>query len=1160
MTLLSEYISTEQKILMYFTEIEFKPLSFIDISMNNISSIDSGIYVIAGMEVISELKDFSIINLEVAYFDSVNIEVVNVVESISFNDIVVGPFVINYKETERYEVVGAGTSIEIEIPEEIVILGEKKLKDSTVIILDMKGSVTVEVLPSVFHEVFTGAVRAIHVEFMQLFYLNKIEDGVFISDITRMVVVSPDNYSLHGFFDSMYFDIITTYVTDTIYSARFLYSSKTGELTEEKNEISTSVIVEGHIVDGNFMVSDGNSYNYDGGSIGIVLNDATYRFFAFFYVEELDYHSPKQSFIANSVNLEGFTYRISRNVFSTNLNSFTSGEIEVANIVATSDTYTIIDTKPFYSNYFSPSIEIYTDGNVSSIPGSVYSFARAIGLNTLESFMTYLCSVSFPESYYSSLDESISEEIFNIQLYYIEQTMDAVDGALYEMYGLEIGAKNIDDSERGLYRVFYVGEEHNTTSRVDAWYRPGSSISRISDWKFIGISFDSNTDNMFKMEDSPYSVILLSWENRPVNSFSSGNLIVSVPVFFSIRSKTSADFVYISPSSTGGSILHMHKTNESGYYGIGDYLSPSLDVLKRVYQDRENIADSHFASTSALVVSSRRYMYHASILNDAANGIVWDSTYIDNAKKYMLENEKYTLFFEENKYNPYQIGEVIRNHDIGYVNNEFFLGVEILSYDEVSFIFHESLDNDFSLVSVGEVVSLRILYIDDSFFDINSLISPVAIYGHVFAGIIDGCGKGTTCHNGVVRMPSTAIGISTPEVTYAIAGYDFIQEYPKFSSIFGEYSADDKIYHGFTVITPKNLGNIVSGEMLARVTIGTEYAQILYAGRMKIGEDSLYGILSPGSSVTVSVPNDSLSGMLSDFHLNLSIVTYSEFLKKSFGPEFAISIDKGRTRLKGVSEDEPSIWMKMFFPQDSDENFIEAPFMGMNVVDASFTKNMILPYKYVDTYIDEAIEIGKDGDNDLKEKKYKDIEDLGGDDIETPIDIICGQDRKMTYLDYQAFDHKLNFEEGNRLWGNYTKSFIEMINSPYLKIVENKVTMPGLTLSSAEAMSRATSEAILSRIDDLDEVYDWKIESFSLDKKDLDMMALDSFEKSNIEDSLKSSLNFVVNSLGEDNLKYEQNVTEKNMFPQFPDRPVFSGYLERTPVQQFILIRKYQDV
>jgi hypothetical protein len=256
---------------------------------------------------------------------------------------------------------------------------------------------------------------------------------------------------------------------------------------------------------------------------------------------------------------------------------------------------------------------------------------------------------------------------------------------------------------------------------------------------------------------------------------------------------------------------------------------------------------------------------------------------------------------------------------------------------------------------------------------------------------------------------------------------------------------------------------------------------------------------------------------------------------------------------------EEYIWMKIFFPNKSDRNYIEAFILKALVSSGYFGKDIVMPYRYVDNYIDADNIVEKAGDNDLKEKKYKDLEDLGGDDIVKTTDLVCGPDRRMTYLSYQGFNHVLTFDDRNLLWGNYTTDYIETINSPYLKIIANKVLMPGMTLSDADAMSRTMSEAILSRIDNLDEVYDWKIEEFSIDKEDLRLTTLDSEALSSIESSFRSSLKFVTATLGEDVLNIEKEVEKRNIFPSFPERPVDDKFLETHKVQQYINITRWND-
>ena len=128
-----------------------------------------------------------------------------------------------------------------------------------------------------------------------------------------------------------------------------------------------------------------------------------------------------------------------------------------------------------------------------------------------------------------------------------------------------------------------------------------------------------------------------------------------------------------------------------------------------------------------------------------------------------------------------------------------------------------------------------------------------------------------------------------------------------------------------------------------------------------------------------------------------------------------------------------------------------------------------------------------------------------------------------------------------------------------MKIVENKVVMPGMLLSDADAMARNTVEAILARQENLDDIYDWKIEDFTIDKNDMKGYATDAASYGVIEDAFKQSLKFVIDTLGDDLARFEVDEAKTNMFPSFPDRPADDGFLTKNKVQQYIKIRRWNE-
>ena len=423
----------------------------------------------------------------------------------------------------------------------------------------------------------------------------------------------------------------------------------------------------------------------------------------------------------------------------------------------------------------------------------------------------------------------------------------------------------------------------------------------------------------------------------------------------------------------------------------------------------------------------------------------------------------------------------------------------------------------------------------------------------MFLNLMFGCGTGVLCSNKLVSGFKSYSILASTRYVFKVDRHEYLAPLEKTAAYDGVCSLKDSYFNMYRPSVLSNLLDVHSLYSNLSLTLGSYYHGVSYPGRFTMGLFNVGGVVSCTGNFSLLLPDTVLSTVNSDFWIVVSVTFEERVLLGVASPEGRFTINRGTTRLEEVYNRVESIWLKMFFPVFSGKSFIEKTIMQMHVTERAFYKRMHLKYYYVDEYIVQSGNFSKEGDRDIKEKKHKDVDDPFRDKkIEKMEDLICGPNRTMTYLSYQGFDHVLNYEGSDRLWGNITPRIKEIINSPYLKIVENKVLLPGMKISDIQKFSKSLSESMLSHIESLPDVYNWKIEDFTLEKKDFDGYLSNTEDLSIIMESYRKSVKFVTDTLGDDVAAYEAEVSKDNMFRDFPDRRVDDGYLKKYQAHQYI--------
>lgn len=828
--------------------------------------------------------------------------------------------------------------------------------------------------------------------------------------------------------------------------------------------------------------------------------------------------------------------------------------------------YKIIDTGSYYSITFEPVVKVYSETDYFSFEDSLFSLAiwndhkdlngikKEVGRFRISSVQpTELNGGTYSLLKLHIVDMRIVEVSF---LDYISPMMIIQAGSRQEI------------NKDGIFRDVFVEENYDTV--IDSnmpWLNDYGSTRHISDSKFYDVSFENTDISIYTLEDSLYSTMLIDWEQVFVDD----NMwqIPDYRLYPYIKiEKNDGDFIIIALSVSGGSLVHIHKRGYMDQYEYG-YQFRS-DDYKLLNPDIEESVDASMAESHAMEASSFRYRKNAKILKDSIDGLHYDSDVVEHAKNYLLSKEYIVSTFADIDVNPIVLGSILRDKMSGLINLDIFYTEQHYVYDGVSFIYYdESLipesqnKLDYTLLHKNVSVASSTTSIDA----ITEVFRPTET---IYLNYIDNCGVGTKCHNSLINghMFNSIIYKDTPKVVREIG---WLKEYGDSDGVnkeplgIGEFGANisthDVVFEHFVSMhVPQNLSGIVTSESRLIATIGTKYDGLVYLGRITIGLKSLSGEMSEKMSISINVPDIILDDSYSDFNIVMTIHTRNDFLSGLYSDIGEVSINRGFTELDTIYDRVPYFWMKMFFPSASSKTDISATFMEFNITERSFEKIFNIPYYYVDDPIsDPQYRAAKSGNGDIKEVKLKDFEDFGSDTkLERRVDVVCGPERTMTYLDFQAFDHIFT-SDNRRVYGNYTQKTREMLMSGFIRKSKTKAIAPGKKLADIDAMKKTLVEIQLSFIDNLPAVADWHIEDFALDYEDFNLSADQAEMLTGMQESFRGLMSAVVSTLGDDFAEYEVT-QETNLFPGFPDRPSQKNGFASYKVSQFFIVKEVENV
>ncbi len=822
--------------------------------------------------------------------------------------------------------------------------------------------------------------------------------------------------------------------------------------------------------------------------------------------------------------------------------------------------YKIIDLDPYYSHPWEPVAKIYNPGDYTYFDD--YFIATAVWIDHKD-----ISGITGEESRFrisgveqTSLEAIIMDYIL-VSLSEVPDTIVDVDGYISPYMIIQAGIKT-DINTDGIYRDVFLRTEQNVTNTKTPWLMNFGSIVKISDTKFYDISFENTEISVYLLSDTKKTVILLDWEQILIDGS-----IWDIPEhrmhpYIKIES-ANGDFIIISLSVSGGSVTHLHK---DGYMNMYEYGFPYYTTDEKLLTaPLMHTVDASKAESYALEVSSSRYRKYAKVIRDTIDGLVYDTYIIDDAMLYLKKYEYCALFFNEIKCNPIVLGSIIRDKKDGMIGKNIFSNTGEYQYENIYFIQYddnEILDGDDTF---SYVIDHRDVFILNSNGYIDAEFTNLTPGNMIALNIIDNCGVGSLCHNsmienhefiGVLLISSISPLVAIYSNQLLMTGGDsyripILEEY-------GIINTKSIVFDNFVEISlPTSYSDITTSESNLVATLGTRYDALMYDGHMTIGLYNIDGIISDINNFSTIFPDTILSDTYSEFTIKMTIHTRNDYLKSYFFGGGIIEVDIDFINLEEFYDKTPYMWMKMFFPSNAGASDISARIMDFNLTEQYFSKDFVIPYVYVDDpFIDPVYHTSKSGNGDIQEVKIFESDDpFPSHWVEKKEDKICGPERTITYLDFQAFDHIFSVDN-KREFGNYTWEDKELLMSAFIRIATSNVIAPGQKLANADIMKRTLTELRLSFIENLDVVADWHIEEFVLTTEDFGLAASESEKLSSIDEQFRALLKAVTSTLGQEILTYEQT-QEMNLFPNFPERPTGGNAFAELRVYQFFIVQEY---
>jgi hypothetical protein len=1093
----------------------------------------------------------------IKFINCINIQVSSTIYVRFFNAVRSAVQIINIGE-RKYVIVGSQSYPLFDPSTVVITLYRIKLSPSRLLSVNSGESLVTPLTVSRYHGIFNGAINAKKVLLQTNFYLY----------IPRGETISIGHY----LYSNIMLPFTKWFNINCGYERYITFNSTIYSMMEPSRGVR--IVIGG--------VQDPIPFPQEQRTFSSVRS-------GYFSIEQKQWWSEVKSIpIPFHLALQNFNpirHPLAMRLFNHDFNSVRSHPFNVLRVRSHSSSSYFIDLATGRYHLFAVSAKTYISEDIVQIPSSKYFLARNIGLQTIPRMKSRLCRVVVPFVETRNFFAMRSSHVFNIVVVVEDDVIHDFDAFRSNWMNLIAGEKELINTD-GLYRDIFIDTTRELTHYKTPWTPKESSMMRLKREPFFGIVFVDGLD-VFQVTKGSRQTFLINWE---MTTLSHEHWIIppfGITPYLKAETADKSNFIILSLSPTGGSIVHMHKEGFKEYFSInGGYAQQEFVTQDGDGNDIQlTTINSSVAEDAALVVGSTRYRRNAKILYEVERGVLWDSSYVDEAVRYMTEFREETFFFYEAPYSPAVLRSIILDKSRGLLNKNIFDKPDIMCYGanipiieevatmnsacqgEVIYI-HEVID-DISEEDIiySFVMNSKDITLSKTAFQVATVFSNSKIGMSQTGPVIDNCSTGSLCSKMIVSEQSLSGNVISapinPKHTALWVNNRGIYDYAVTPIPPNLNTGDNLTFTEFRSIKFINLqsgrilNRVQSNTILCSISFGTFRGSVRHVDRITVGLKTFDEVRSAAAiNIKVKTFSTNLDAIRSDFRIKISWIVPKRKRNGVRSVNLPLTLNKGIKSWEEVSNHRSFvIWLKMFPQHYSGRSEISSLIMNFYITDKEFDKPMSLPFDYADPLASPKGRPTKSRSPDFQEKKEVEIPDiLDSESVPPPVlDTLCGGYRSTTFLEYENFDH-IFVEGDNQIFGRLTWEDRKFLMSAYLRIRQNTVVKKGVKLSEADILRRTLTEIKLSAIDDLSVVEEWHIEDFTLEVGDFNLQANQSEQLSSIDDAFRAALKSVIDTIGNDDSATERH-EGTNQFPSFPDRRVIGDELSQTvkPRQYFIV-------
>lgn len=868
--------------------------------------------------------------------------------------------------------------------------------------------------------------------------------------------------------------------------------------------------------------------------------------------------STEQVLAVPLVDIDSSYYALSEKLYKYSFGETHSAKLNILRLVSGAIYARVISVEASTYTLHSVNTKVYKKKEMNTFSEGVYPLVDIVSTQDFDGMELWSLNIQTVVAEEINLD-SMTQVAVSLSVIYEEQERLDFEAMYSARINILSGPKDLIN-DTGLYHDVFIDATPYLPHENTAWTPSESNMFRIGrGGSDSSIRFDLRWD-AYRLQATNYSLMNIDFINRRLENETWMFPGFKRHPYIRLLDEDTGNFIIIATHPNGGSIIHMKDGN-----GIASAINDTPYSPDEATGEAILPVDFTKAEAAAIVVGSDRYQRFAMILKEKSEGVMWDDSYVDDALSYMIDNVSSTEFFIGAPYSPVVLRSIILDKMRGKVDSTVFHKVTERYYSVVPYLYDPDEDRNGSPMNVDFISDSSDAKISRTAAKIHKSNGNIRVSRFGTGPIVATCNIKESCNNiGVSRYSSVGvIHLGEPSVRtsgFYRHGHLYLRREAPAVFTGGDIVDLESIYSmtEFRLTRKNRFEGILSGPIRIQNVPTEDLSPVEVSFKFSKGLPSLGEVLSSNINVKVGVYNFTLPEVFSDFKFNITSKTFSRDFDSVESPKFRFSTNTKGSNFDGVDNGGNAIvWIKIFPPRYSGRSMIQSNILDFNITDREFATGFSFPYDFLNPEALTNSRASKSRSDGIKEKKIKEIPDILPGEYSAPkkTDLVCGNLRERTYIEFQNHDHMFDENDG-QFFGKMSWDERKTIMSAYLRIQQNSVIREGVKLSDADSLRKTMAEIKLSAIDDLSKVENWNIEEFTIDSSDFGSQAVAAESLSSIDEVFRNAMRSVLDTIGSDSSVRERRAG-KNIFPAYPDRMVIGDELSTTvKPKQYIIIEE----